>query len=114
LEGIALTEKMQLSIANQVHVYTVLTKTLQLKYHILHNAIALQCEEGDLRLTGGNTINKGRVEICKNETWGPICSTNHQWGQSEATVTCRQLGFSQHGIRDQILYVPTKKSTAHI
>ena len=59
---------------------------------------ALQCEEGDLRLTGGSAINQGMVEICMNKTWGAICSTNRQWGQSEAAVTCRQLGFSQHGI----------------
>ena len=60
--------------------------------------LALHCEEGDLRLIGGSTINQGMVEVCKNETWGNICSTNRQWGQPEANVTCRQLGFSQHGI----------------
>ena len=62
--------------------------------------LALQCEEGDLRLTGGSAINQGRVEICMNKIWGAICSTNRQWGQSEAAVTCRQLGFSRNGIRD--------------
>ena len=60
-----------------------------------YTMLALQCEEGDLRLTGGSTVNQGRVEVCMNETWGTICSTN--WGQTEANVACRQLGFSQHG-----------------
>lgn len=59
--------------------------------------LALQCEEGDLRLTGESTINQGRVEICVNETWGAICLNN--WGQSEATVTCKQMGFSGQGMR---------------
>ena len=57
--------------------------------------IALQCEEGDLRLTGGRTVNQGTVEVCMNETWGTVCSTN--WGQTEANVACRQLGFSENG-----------------
>ena len=57
--------------------------------------LALRCEEGDLRLTGSSAINQGAVEICMNETWGTICYSN--WGQSEANVACRQLGFSENG-----------------
>ena len=53
-----------------------------------------QCQEGALRLRGGST-NYGRVEICVNETWGTICATN--WGQTDATVACRQLEFSGIG-----------------
>ena len=60
--------------------------------------LALQCEEGDLRLTGGSAINQGIVEICMNETWGTICGFSN-WGLSEATVACKQLGFSENGIR---------------
>ena len=63
---------------------------------ILHILPALQCEEGDLRLTGSSAINQGTVEICKNEIWGTICYSN--WGQSEANVACRQLGFSANGM----------------
>ena len=62
---------------------------------ILHTLSALRCEEGDLRLIGSSAINQGIVEICKNETWGTICYSN--WGQSEANVACRQLGFSANG-----------------
>jgi hypothetical protein len=63
----------------------------------INNYLVLQCEEGDLRLTGSNTINQGIVEICTNETWGTICDFN--WGQSEANVACKQLGFSENGMR---------------
>ena len=56
---------------------------------------ALLCQEGDLRLVGGS-IDRGRVEICVNEIWGTICATNN-WGQPEATVACKQLGFSGNG-----------------
>ena len=97
----ALTEKMQLSIANQVRIITFkssltieCTKTIQ----------ARQCEEGDLRLAEGS-INHGVVEICVNDTWGTICSNN--WAQSEVTVICRQLGFSGLGT----LYIMMTEST---
>ena len=50
-----------------------------------------------MRLTGESSSNQGKVEICANETWGTICATN--WGQFDATVACRQLGFSvENGI----------------
>lgn len=63
----------------------------------IYTTQALQCQEDALRLTGGSTINQGRVEICVNEIWGTICAT--YWGQPEATATCRQLGFSENGIQ---------------
>lgn len=36
--------------------------------------------------------NTGRVVVKINGTWGQICST--RWSIRDATVACRQLGFS--------------------
>ena len=47
-----------------------------------------------MRLADGD---EGRVEICIDGEWGVICGydwLNGTWGQQEALVTCRQLGFT--------------------
>ena len=35
------------------------------------------------------------MEICNNNAWGTVCDDS--WGTPEATVACRQLGFSATG-----------------
>jgi len=67
------------------------------------------CTNGQLRLAGGNIPNEGRVEICIDNLWGTMCYDS--WGSADATVVCRQLGYSAQGqqahilIFDQILSV---------
>ena len=53
---------------------------------------------GNVRLVGGDTSMEGRVEICKNGTWGSV----RYCGQTEvdANVICKQLGYSQSGKDD--------------
>ena len=57
------------------------------------NMVADGCTHGDIRLVGGATSAEGRLEVCVNSIWGTVCGS-YSWGADEATVACKQLGYS--------------------
>ena len=53
------------------------------------------CVTGEVRLIGGSQAYEGRVEVCRNNVWGTVC--DDFWGSMDASVVCRQLGYSMVG-----------------
>ena len=39
---------------------------------------------------------QGRVDFCYDGIWGRVCGDG--WGNIDASVTCRQLGYSSLGM----------------
>ena len=51
------------------------------------------CEENAIQLLEVQNKFKGLVEVCKEGKWKTVC--NQKWGDKEARVVCRQLGFAE-------------------
>ena len=83
--------KMLESVVNMVAEYDSVSK-LKLTY-VMH----IGCYESSIRLVNGNTRLEGRVEICRNGTWGTVCYNT--WNSYDARVVCRQLGLSAAGTK---------------
>ena len=68
---------------------------------IVHiTAKGFSCDDGDVRLVGGNNYG-GRVEYCRSNSFGRICDSDGLWDAAEAKVVCNQLGFK--GICNMVL-----------
>ena len=82
-----------------------------LYYSILY--IGKKCEEGKVKLSGGGA--EGRVEVCLGGQRGVVCDDG--WDDRDATVVCRQLGYSdvgeERGMRD-LLKGKERKEWAYI
>ena len=51
----------------------------------------VSCEDGDLRLFGGESESKGLLQVCFSQRWGTI--NEDGWTLSDTSVACKQLGF---------------------
>ena len=54
------------------------------------------CAHGSVRLQGTSSHLIGEVEVCIRGVWSTVCG--EEWDDNDATVICRQLGFSPYGI----------------
>ena len=45
-------------------------------------------------------LRAGRVEVCLEQMTGRVCDDD-MWGYKDASVVCRQLGFSPYGKREE-------------
>lgn len=47
------------------------------------------CSQGEVRLVGGQTDKRGRVELCIGGEWGTVA--NNGWNSRAAQVVCKQI-----------------------
>ena len=60
----------------------------------MHNSsflfVSVSCDEGSIRLVGGDSDLEGRLEVCLDQVWGTV--TDFFFNLPDARVACRQLG----------------------
>ena len=54
-----------------------------------------ECDDGDLRLAGGDSENDGLLQVCFSGRWGTV--NRDGWTDVDTHVACRQLGFNNTG-----------------
>ena len=59
--------------------------------------ILVQCLDGDIRLSEGDTEREGRLEVCLNQRWGTVSRSG--WIVANIQVVCNQLGYPGGGVQ---------------
>ena len=60
-----------------------------------YNEADLDSDYGNLYIK--EELSAGRVEVCINGNYGPVCSDEEFRGSEAVSVVCSQLGFSRYG-----------------
>ena len=58
------------------------------------------CDDGDVRLSEGETEWEGRVEVCLSQRWGTVSSAG--WTEANNLVVCNALGYDFNGKLTQL------------
>ncbi len=54
------------------------------------------CTTGDVRIQGGPSDSRGRVETCVDGQWGTVCDDG--WDDTDAVIVCNQIGYPSIGL----------------
>ena len=64
--------------------------------------------EGDLRIEGGSSDSRGRLEIFHDGVWGGVCDDD--FGHVDAGVACRQLGYATGVASSDFFPLPSERA----
>lgn len=56
------------------------------------------CNDGQVRLFGGQAETEGTIEICQSGVFQGATICDDLWDNADAAVVCRELGFDSTGI----------------